>query len=314
MLPPTGGTLSAGTGTGDQYLWVGPASGDWNDAANWKDLSTQADPATIAPGTLDSVTFHNSQALEQIIGGSGDAATLTLFGENMMTGSFNVGTLAFGTDNVHADVLTIAAGGTLLAASVADGVVGQVFVSGPGALLRATGNLGGNGAWLDATQGGIIQISGLSVVGAGEMQVDASSAIEIGTRDSAAPGWIAVDAGATLAAANTSSFYALQLDGSVLDNGLISAVSSLNFDGSLLTGNGIVALQSGAAGYVGGSIGGALDFQLGTGALLSLGLAGSGDNIELACDNTLALNPLYTLTSQGSYSYAGVHVDAPISG
>jgi hypothetical protein len=37
-----------------QFIWIGAEDGYWQTASNWDDITTDQNPATIAPGSLGS--------------------------------------------------------------------------------------------------------------------------------------------------------------------------------------------------------------------------------------------------------------------
>ena len=41
------------------YLWTGDGNGNWSDPADWQNKAT-GKPATVAPGSTDSVTFDGT--------------------------------------------------------------------------------------------------------------------------------------------------------------------------------------------------------------------------------------------------------------
>ena len=82
----------AGTPTADSYVWTGPVAGDWNATANWDDTTAGQNPANVAPGANDSVTIDAAaNGAAQVIVGDGDAYGLTIEGETLLEGAFNIG-------------------------------------------------------------------------------------------------------------------------------------------------------------------------------------------------------------------------------
>ena len=79
---------------GDSYLWLGAASGSWNDASNWQDV-TEGAPATVAPGVNDFVTIDAAAGgATTVITGTGASASLTLTGgTTLLDGQFSTGQL-----------------------------------------------------------------------------------------------------------------------------------------------------------------------------------------------------------------------------
>ena len=74
---------------GDDFVWVGTVSGAWDNAANWDDLTTGANPAAAPPGTLDGVAFLSSTL--QTITGTGAAASINFNSETDIAGTLNAG-------------------------------------------------------------------------------------------------------------------------------------------------------------------------------------------------------------------------------
>lgn len=315
--------MSSTTGTtGDSFTWVGPVSGDWNVASNWQDVTADG-AAVVAPGSLDSVTFNSPSNLYQVISGLGDAASLTLNGDNVVAGQLNVGTVT------SSGALEINAGASLLAgaASLGTGGLGTVSVSGMGAMLAVSGTLN--------TMSGLA-ISNHATVEAGALvlssmmwgtSVDATSVIEVGSAGSAAAGALTVDSGATLAATTYET-----LNGNVVDNGMLSIsatgslyfnAASLNINGTL-SGSGQVAIGAGASLTVGSSAyvmpgsaapagvaAGSLTLSLG--AKASLGLSGAvaaGNTISFAgAGGALTLNAVQSFDPT-TFTYTSSFQDA----
>jgi hypothetical protein len=248
-----------GTKTPDNYLWIGPISGNWQTASNWEDLTSGADPATIAPGSLDNVTFDSSTSLDQVINGNGKAASLTLNGNNLITGTITASTLA-GTGT-----LGVVSGGRLLA--VTGALAGGFDVQGTGALAKVSGNLtwgygamsaaaggeiniGGtltdsaNDTYLDAQSGGTILAGALVMTGnnssAYYVSVASSAVFQIGT-GAAVTGELVVEAGATFSQNDGSTY----LQSNVLDDGTISVNSLL--EGATIAGTGVLIGTGSAA-------------------------------------------------------------------
>ena len=103
VLPVSGGTYQvdylgggtgaapAGTTTADSYTWIGPVAGDWKTTGDWDDVTAGQNPATLAPGTHDLVTIAAAAGgAAQVIIGNGNAYALTLDGETLLDGVFNV--------------------------------------------------------------------------------------------------------------------------------------------------------------------------------------------------------------------------------
>jgi fibronectin-binding autotransporter adhesin len=85
-------TAPAGTTTADSYQWIGPVAGDWNNTANWADTTAAQSPASVAPGANDSVTIGAAaNGAAQVLVGNGSAYGLTLEGETLLDGVFQIG-------------------------------------------------------------------------------------------------------------------------------------------------------------------------------------------------------------------------------
>ncbi len=85
--PAPGPTPSA-----NSYQWIGPVAGFWNAPANWDDTTAGQNPALLAPGADDPVMIGAAaNGAAQVIIGNGNASALTLGGETLLDGVFNVG-------------------------------------------------------------------------------------------------------------------------------------------------------------------------------------------------------------------------------
>ena len=80
-----------GTTAADTFLWTGPAAGYWDNAANWSDISAGQDPASVPPGTMDTVTVAAAanDAAQVLIGNAG-VHGMTLLGQTLLDGVFQV--------------------------------------------------------------------------------------------------------------------------------------------------------------------------------------------------------------------------------
>ena len=112
-------TAPAGTTTGDSFQWVGPVAGFWSTKANWDDTTQGQNPAAVAPGANDTVTIAaaaNGEA--QVIVGNANAYGLTLEGETLLLGTFNVvGTGAKGGLTATSSASAILYGGSSISIS-----------------------------------------------------------------------------------------------------------------------------------------------------------------------------------------------------
>jgi hypothetical protein len=247
-----GGTPSPGTGTPDQYVWVGQGSGQWSAVQNWDDQTSGASPAGIAPGVNDIVSVAASSSSFTVIGGPANAASLAVTGELGLAGSFKLGTLSIGqvsgfnfTDGTL-DLLP----GTAITATAATIGAGAIAVAGSGALLSVGGTLllggGVSGVGLPVTaltvtSGGKVQAASLFLGGGSgdSIATDPTSSVEIGTLGGAAAGAVTIDHGATLAGNGTVNPL-----GKIIDNGRIVATGGVLALGTV-TGTGVLAIGNG---------------------------------------------------------------------
>jgi V8-like Glu-specific endopeptidase len=101
------------------------------------------------------------------------------------------------------------------------------------ATLISIGNSAGGTGAVFAETGGTIQAGGgISMTAGSTLSVDSSSSIEAGSAGGATPGAVTIDAGSTLSGAGT-------IDGSVIDNGLMTSTGgALAVSGNLSIGSG----------------------------------------------------------------------------
>jgi hypothetical protein len=246
-----GGTPSPGTGTPDQYVWVGQGSGQWGAAQNWDDQTSGASPASIAPGANDIVTIAASTNSFTVIGGPANAASLSITGELGLAGTFTLGTLSVGVTgfNFIDGTLDLLPGTSITSKTAAIGA-GAIAVAGSGALLSVGGTLllggGVSGVGLPVTaltvtSGGKVQAASLFLGGGSgdSITTDPTSSVEIGTLGGAAIGAVTIDHGATL-----SGNGAVNPLGKILDNGRIVATGGVLALGTV-TGTGVLAIGNG---------------------------------------------------------------------
>jgi hypothetical protein len=247
-----GGGPSPGTNGPDQYQWVAPGSGNWNSNANWRDVTSGAQPSNIPPGQHNLVEIDAGQSGSfAVIAGTANAAALTLTGDVALAGTYAVGTLNVGLGGANAtvSVLDLLPATTLTAntAAIADG---QLTVSG-GAVLAVTGTLvlggGGSGVGLpvtalSATAGGTVTAACLQMGGGSgnSLLTDPTGVIEIGTQGGAVAGAVTVDAGAVLSGNGEVNPF-----GAVVDNGTIAAAGGVLWLGSV-TGGGVLDIGANA--------------------------------------------------------------------
>jgi hypothetical protein len=233
--PSGSGSISPGTVNPDTYSWIAAGSGAWNQAENWRDVTTGASPAAVAPGQNNLVGIIGASTGFSVIGGNARAQSLGITGGVATTGSISAQTLAIGFVSAPlasgtAGTLDILAGSAITAAgaAIADGAIS---VAGSNALLTIAGTLSlGGGASgvglpvsvLSAGEGAMVTLGGLTMGGgAGDnVTTDMVSSIEIGTRGGASAGAVTIDAGFTLTGNGTLNAF-----GKVIDNGSIVAAS-----------------------------------------------------------------------------------------
>ncbi len=132
------GPAPSGTAGDDSFQWVG-TSGKWSDVANWQDVTANADPAIVAPGSLDAVTIVGATGTNlDLITGPGDAAELTITNAVALAGTFATGTLEIGIASGSDGTLDLLADTTVSADSVAIDD-GSLVVTGIGANLIDSG-------------------------------------------------------------------------------------------------------------------------------------------------------------------------------
>ena len=112
------------------FTWIGSVSTDWTTPANWADVTTGQTPAVAAPGSLDIVTISGAT-----LSGSGDAASVTLLGDDTLLGDVNTGTLVAAAGSY----VNISAGATVSAAAAT--AAGEILMSGSGAAFLVSGTI-----------------------------------------------------------------------------------------------------------------------------------------------------------------------------
>lgn len=256
------GTPSPGTNTPDSYVWNVNTGGAWNDAVDWKNLTTGANPAPVAPGLNNAVAIAGPvSGPAQTIFGPGNAASISVTGATTLDGRFNAGSIAIGTA-AASGTLNLAAG-TALAANTATLLYGPLTASGANTRLTISGALVLGGArtrstyadsLLTASGGAAIRAGSLTlapanayggITGQSRIVVDAASTLGIGNTDTTAPGTVTVDAGRSITGA-----------------GLVGGAAGI-------VDNGIIAAQGGELVLSGGVRGGGT-LQVGAGATLTL--------------------------------------------
>jgi hypothetical protein len=235
-----------GTATQDQYVWTGGHGALWATASNWKDTTQGQNPAAVAPGQNDLVTFAASGAPLQVTG-PGNAAVLTLTGTVALAGAVAAGTLAIGTAQVLGD-LALGSGDEISA--------GSAVVSGGVAGAGGTLNVAGLMTLGDAAAGGLLDATGATWITAeaallqgtaSALMTDASGSIEIGGTLGAPAGSVTIDAGGLIEGAGS-----VNPAGQVVDDGMVLAaqgtllVGAASGTGTLMVGLGATLVLEGA--------------------------------------------------------------------
>ena len=141
-LAGTPNAAPAGTASADVYQWVGPVAGFWNAKANWDDVTAGQDPATAAPGANDLVSIGAAaNGAAQVVIGNGNAYSLTLGGETLLEGQFNVGAGGF-TESTYASVVLYS--GSALDVSGAATFGNYAGATLDGGAMAVTGTLNGD--------------------------------------------------------------------------------------------------------------------------------------------------------------------------
>ena len=140
-LAGTPNAAPAGTASADTYQWVGPVAGFWNAKANWDDVTAGQDPATAAPGANDLVTIGAAaNGAAQVVIGNGNAYSLSLGGETLLEGQFNVGAGGF-SESTSASVVLYS--GSALDVSGAATFGSYAGATLDGGAMAVTGTLNG---------------------------------------------------------------------------------------------------------------------------------------------------------------------------
>jgi large repetitive protein len=293
----------------EQYAWTGPIAGSWDVAGNWEDTTANQNPASVAPGSNDSVTIGAAAGgAVQVITGTGNSASLTINGSTVLAGQFTTGSLDFNANNGGQPSFVLDTGDSLAVSGAATIGYPDVIEVNGGAFT-----VGGTVTELDygniqATNGGIVQIGGLiSAEFSGGLSVDSTSQAEIGSANDAVTGELVVDSGASLSSSPTNFYNAPTIVNngtisggfdlsastilnnatiagssagssshselsapSIVNDGTISDVGAMVLSGSV-TGTGQIDLESGAKLTISGSIAsGNTIALLGTGDVLSI--------------------------------------------
>ncbi|MBN8930127.1 MAG: hypothetical protein BGO51_14320 [Rhodospirillales bacterium 69-11] len=248
---------SAGVATADALGWVGGA-GDWGDATHWRDLVTGGSVAA-APGIGNTATIALQDGAN-VLSGQGEAASLSLFGQMILSGNVTTGTLTLG-DLGSSGRPVVWQGGTLVAGEL-DVPWGGVWAHGGMVSIAGTASVGnvdisvpGN-TWIEtgtlaAVSGGTLHIGGPVSLAAGLITLDDASVLEIGSGTTATAGTLTVDAdgwigsgswhvgtiaGSAIRNAGTIAF--ATLEGDVANLGLLQGVTAqaVRNDGTVVDG------------------------------------------------------------------------------
>jgi len=194
-----------------QFRWIS-RTGTWSFPANWDDLSTGTNPASVAPAAADDATIDAGTLF--VANGPGAAADLTTTGDLGVHGSFTIGG-------------ALSAQGTLALLPASSLSVGSIALSGSllvlggtGTTLTDAGSIAGivpnlaNPTFVavnHATMQVLAPTGPLNLTG----ETDATGSIEFGGAGVATPGEVTVDSGTTISDGSIGS--------DVVDNGTIAA-------------------------------------------------------------------------------------------
>ena len=255
----TGNQIDSGT---DAYGWIASGGGLWGNAANWIDTTTGS-AATGAPGAGDAVIIQDNTgaATQQIVSGSGAAASLQVYGlcNTVFTGALAIGGEFYAATAPGGDVV-LTAGAQIWAASIYDYT--GMTISGASTLI-GTGAAGGSTeivGSMSVTGGGTVRAVSVDI-GGGTLGVDATSVFEAGSAGGAAAGAVTIDTGQTVA---------------IEENGTIAA--NLIVNGLLIADNATIQGFAGSAGSIGG------------GGTIAIGAAIGPGRLTLSSSDTAALS------------------------
>ncbi|WP_158929151.1 hypothetical protein [Acidisphaera sp. S103] len=299
----TNSTGSAAASTnGDAYDWIGASGGSWTTAANWEDVTTGTQPATVA-GAGNVVLVAGSIGVGQYttIGGNGSAVDFTVTGNVMLTGQLNVaGSVHVSTGSGPAAALTLQAGARLTAGGSAQ-IFGRMEVEdGSSAVMPGYALL--YGASLLVLDGSTVQAGGLIGDSAGDViAVDADSVMKIGTAANTAAGTLTIAAGAP--AEFSGLIYA-----SLVDNGQFRVSGG----GTLLIDMNTTAEDDPYASSP--TISGSGLLLLTEGSTLGLGVVDSAAIQFVGPDATLMLAAIPTATITGFTAGDQIQLDQTVTG
>jgi hypothetical protein len=351
-------SIAGQTGSDEDIIYGGGASASLA-VTNAVDLSGTYTTSELTVGALSSSSLPYGASGALTLGAGTQLAVTTaniLYGSLSLLGSsasFSAsGAVSVGTPSGYGATLTAGSGASFSAQSLAinDGSINVdsgatltvaamtadtgslLTVDGAGSLLSVTGNVIVGSEPVEtypdeivATNGGAIQLAKLTLeqlsTEAGTprgalFEVDAKSSIEIGSAGGAATGALTIDASQTI----TAPVYT-QIEGDVVNNGVIAESAGLTLDSNLLSGDG--QIQIGAAStltlYAVGAVNVAAASQTlafeGTGATLELGPSANNSSVltSYAVASTLSgfavgdsiLLESATVTAPAEYTYNG---------
>ncbi|WP_048861183.1 Hint domain-containing protein, partial [Acidisphaera rubrifaciens] len=260
----TGFGPSAGNG-GHGLTYAGPSGGSWADPAYWQD-STTGKSAAAAPGGADTAIINGSTgyAFTALIGG-GSAATLETQGNVALSGAVTAGLV----ETVGAGRLLLSAGGVLSAGTLSLDGTGDALIAygvdqaAPGGALVVSGTATvADGGALGAEHGGTIRLGALDLRNGGSLTaVSPGGVVQSGTTyvagpapsyaiiggpagQTAAPGQVVIDAGATITDTSTTALSEIVAN-TIVANGVIDAHWLSLFDD--VTGTGAATVEAGGA-------------------------------------------------------------------
>lgn len=258
VVNATGGGGSTGqTGT-DTLAWTMPVSGGWSRLGNWTDVTRSA-PASLPPGAQNVVQIAGASGDAYVdISGLGTCASLAESGNTLFTGTYSTGTLT-----LAAGASMVVGAATSFLATSANVTSASLLAEGAGAVLSVGGTLTetGAGAWVGALGGGGVLATALSLAG-GTLTVDTASWADIGATSSTAAGALTIDAGA-----QASGFGVLNLAGTIVDGGLVTAQGGTLWLGAA-SGPGTLAIGTEAVLALTGADTAAIQFAGGGATLL----------------------------------------------
>ncbi len=309
-----------------ELAWQG-GSGAWQTLGNWADITSgKASGAASLPNPDDVVSIASTPAIT--VSGGGQVRSLSVGGTVALSGSYTADTLAVVALPTGSGIGAPIAGsvslqGSMRAASAT--FTGDFAMSGAGTTFEVAGMLG-MPVTLFALNGGIFpyfggltlsdhasaRLGGLSMAAlaiapsdAPSITIDATSALEIGTTGSPAPGALSVDAGLSIDLTGT-------LSANMVNSGKVHVVGDvlhpMRVLGGVLGAGTIDAADSGAGNGL--EIGGIV----GAGQVIAMG--GAADAVTLDAPGLFAgtiagFAPGETIALPGSITAAQFDAGTP---